>query len=112
MTEPTGPSLKYREEVQTYDLRTDPITGEVWACPPKSSEQSDDGYIPDTPPPEDSTPESDAPPAEDSSKRPDIADEDNSSCSSGEEADIGYDTAVAKAAKRRTSQTSAAGGKP
>ena len=111
MTEPTGPSLKYQDEAQPYDLRRDAITGEVWPCPPKSSEESDDGF-PGTPPPEDSSTESDAPPAEVSSKRPDLADEDNSSYSSEEDAEIGYDPDVAKAAKRRKLKTAAAGGKP
>ena len=111
VTKPTGPSPTYRGEVQAYDLGTDPIPGEVWACPPKSSEESDDGF-PGTPPPEDSTPESDAPPAEVLSKRPDLADEDNSSYSTEDDAELGYDPAVAEDAKRRASQTSAAGGKP
>ena len=69
VTEPTGPSPTYRGEVQAYDLGTDPMTGEMYACPTKSSEQSDDGYVPNTPPLEDSTPESDAPPAEVLSKK-------------------------------------------
>jgi len=111
VTEPTGPSPTYRGEVQAYDQGTDPIPGEMHACPTKSSDQSDDGF-PGTPPPEDSATKSDAPPAEVSSKTPDLADEDNSSYSSEEEGEIGYDPDVAKAAKRRASQTSAAGGKP